>query len=39
MSKEKTKTSKTKQPKLSNVEPMDEVGENQKELIGTTKIV
>ena len=39
MSKEKTKKSKTKQRKLSNVEPMDEWGENQKGINETTKIV
>ena len=39
MSKEKTKKFKTRQPKLSNVEPMDEWGENQKGINGTTKIV
>jgi hypothetical protein len=32
MSKEKIKKSKTKQPKLSNVPPMDDWGENQKGL-------
>jgi hypothetical protein len=39
MSKGKNKKSKTKQPKLSNVAPMDERGENQKSLNETNKIV
>ena len=39
MSEEKIKKSKTKQPKLSNVAPMDDWGENQKGLNGTTNIV
>ena len=39
MSEEKTKRAYTEQPKLSNVAPMDEWGENQKGINGTTKIV
>jgi hypothetical protein len=38
-SEEKTKRAYTEQPKLSNVTPMDEWGENKNSLNGTTKIV
>jgi hypothetical protein len=39
MCEEKTKRAYTEQPKLSNVTPMDEWGENKNSLNGTTKIV